>query len=185
MHIYDKDFIRDKLPMTKQEIRAVSIAKLMLKKNDILIDVGAGTGTIGVEAATYLSDGKVIAIEKEESGIENIKQNYEKFNLKNYEIINGLAPQNLPNIEYDAMFIGGSSKNMENIIKHFIDFARKGARLVINAITLETLNESIDILKKYFSDIEIVNLSVSRAKKVGPYNMMMAENPIYIIKVVK
>lgn len=64
MHIYDKEFTQTKLPMTKQEIRAVSIAKLMLKPNSILIDVGAGTGTIGIEAATYLPQGKVYAIEK-------------------------------------------------------------------------------------------------------------------------
>ena len=74
MHIYDKEFIQGELPMTKQEVRAVTVAKLQLKPNSILIDVGAGTGTIGIECATYLSDGKVIGIEKEEKGLETIKQ---------------------------------------------------------------------------------------------------------------
>ena len=80
MHIYDKDFTQTELPMTKQEIRAISIAKLMLKPNSILIDVGAGTGTIGIEAATYMPQGKVYAIEKEEKGLDTIKLNAEKFN---------------------------------------------------------------------------------------------------------
>lgn len=75
MHIYDKEFIQGELPMTKQEVRAVTVAKLQLKTNSILIDVGAGTGTIGIECATYLSDGKVIGIEKEEKGLETIKEN--------------------------------------------------------------------------------------------------------------
>lgn len=73
MHIYDKDFTQTELPMTKQEIRAISIAKLMLKPNSILIDVGAGTGTIGIEAATYMPQGKVYAIEKEEKGFRYYK----------------------------------------------------------------------------------------------------------------
>ena len=80
MHIYDKEFTQTELPMTKQEIRAISIAKLMLKPNSVLIDVGAGTGTIGIEAATYMPQGKVYAIEKEEKGLDTIKLNAEKFN---------------------------------------------------------------------------------------------------------
>ena len=86
MHIYDKDFTQTELPMTKQEIRAISIAKLMLKPNSILIDVGAGTGTIGIEAATYMSQGKVYAIEKEEkeggSALERFKATGEEYVLK-------------------------------------------------------------------------------------------------------
>ena len=86
MHIYDKDFTQTELPMTKQEIRAISIAKLMLKPNSILIDVGAGTGTIGIEAATYIPQGKVYAIEKEEkeegSALERFKATGEEYVLK-------------------------------------------------------------------------------------------------------
>ena len=95
MHIYDKEFTQIELPMTKQEIRAVSIAKLMLKPDSVLIDVGAGTGTIGIEAATYMPQGKVYAIEKEEKGLNTIKLNAEKFNLTNFELIHGKAPDAL------------------------------------------------------------------------------------------
>ena len=105
MHIYDKEFTQTELPMTKQEIRAVSIAKLMLKPNSILIDVGAGTGTIGIEAATYMPQGKVYAIEKEEKGLDTIKLNAEKFNLDNFELIHGKAPDAIPNIAYDKCLL--------------------------------------------------------------------------------
>lgn len=186
MHIYDKDFIHGELPMTKQEVRTVSIAKLQLEDDSVLIDVGAGTGTIGIEAATYIKNGKVIGIEKEEKGLEVIRENVKKFNLDNYFLIHGRAPENIPEINYDRMFIGGSTGGMREIVAHFMQYSKKNSRLVINAITLETLSSSMEILKEFgFKDIEVVNLMVGRGKKVGPYTMMYGENPIYIITVVK
>lgn len=186
LHIYDKDFVQGELPMTKQEVRAVTVAKLQLKPNSILIDVGAGTGTIGIECATYISNGKVIGIEKEEKGLETIKENIKKFNLTNYELIHGRAPEAIPNIAYDRMFIGGSTGSMKNILEHFIKYSTVDARLVINTITLESLNDTMSLLKEYgFKDIEVVNMMVSRGKKIGPYTMMYGENPIYIITVDK
>lgn len=186
MHIYDKEFTQTELPMTKQEIRAVSIAKLMLNPNSILIDVGAGTGTIGIEAATYLPQGQVYAIEKEEKGLHTIRENAEKFSLENFTLIHGKAPEDLPKIAYDRMFIGGSTGNLEGIINHFIEYGMVGAILVINCITLETQSKAMEILKqKGFVEIEVVQVQVSRGKKVGPYTMMYGENPIYIMKVVK
>jgi len=167
MHIYDKEFTQTELPMTKQEIRAISVAKLMLKPNSILIDVGAGTGTIGIEAATYMPQGKVYAIE-------------------NFELIHGKAPDAIPNIAYDRMFIGGSTGGLEEIINHFLTYAKDEAILVINCITLETQSKSLEILKeKGFKDIEVITVTVGRAKRVGPYTMMFGENPICIIKVIK
>lgn len=186
MHIYDKEFTQIELPMTKQEIRAVSIAKLMLEPDSVLIDVGAGTGTIGIEAATYMPQGKVYAIEKEGKGLNTIKLNAEKFNLTNFELIHGKAPDAIPDITYDRMFIGGSTGGIEEIINHFVTYAKDEAILVINCITLETQAKALEILKKKgFDDIEVVTVTVGRAKKVGPYTMMYGENPICIIKVVK
>ena len=181
-HIYDKEFIQRELPMTKQEIRAISVAKLQLQDNSILIDVGAGTGTIGIEAATYLRNGKVFAIEKEEKGIETLKENIQKFRLDNIEVLVGRAPEVIPNIEYDRMFIGGSTGSMKSILEHFLNYSKSDARIVINAITLETLADATKLLKELnFKNIEVVNVIVSRGKNIGPYTMMYGENPIYII----
>ncbi|MGL5544216.1 MAG: precorrin-6Y C5,15-methyltransferase (decarboxylating) subunit CbiT [Cetobacterium sp.] len=181
-HIYDKEFIQRELPMTKQEIRAISVAKLQLKDDSILIDVGAGTGTIGIEAATYLRNGKVFAIEKEEKGIETLKENIQKFRLDNIEVLVGRAPAIIPNVEYDRMFIGGSTGSMKSILEHFLKYSKTDARIVINAITLETLGDATKLLKELsFKNIEVVNVVVSRGKNIGPYTMMYGENPIYII----
>lgn len=186
MHIYDKEFVQGALPMTKQEVRAISIAKLQLDDNSIMIDVGAGTGTIGIEAGRYIKNGKVYSIEKEEKGISTIKENIERIGVKNVEIIVGHAPEVIPNIEYDRMFIGGSTGSMKGILEHFKKYAKRGARVVINAITLETLSEAEKLLKEMeFSEVEIICVNISRGKKVGRYTMMYGENPIYIMSGVK
>lgn len=181
-HIADKDFIRREVPMTKQEVRAVSVAKLNLFEDSVLIDVGAGTGSVGIEAATYLKKGKVFAVERKFEAVELIKQNIEKFGIKNLEIIHGTAPDDLSIKKFDRMFVGGSGGNLEEIIKYFIKYGDEKSIIVINAIALETLSKVQNIFEKYkIKNAEIVNISVSRGKKIGGYTMMYGENPIYII----
>lgn len=181
-HIADKEFIRGEVPMTKQEIRAVSVAKLNLKEDSILIDVGAGTGSVGIEASTYISSGKVYAIEKKEEGIKLIETNKKKFSIKNLEVIQGTAPDDLCIKNFDRMFIGGSSGKLDSIVEYFIKYSKEKSIIVINAITLETLSEIKNTFEKYkIKNIEIVNMSIARGKKVGKYTMMYGENPIYIV----
>lgn len=185
-HIVDNEFIRGNVPMTKQEIRAISIAKLNLKEDSVLVDIGAGTGSVSIEAATYLKNGKVYAVEKKIEGIELIKLNIKKFGIKNLEVIQCTAPEDLQVEKFDKMFIGGSGGNMEEIIKYFLKNSLSKSTLVINVISLETLSEIIKIFEKYrFENVEIVNISVSRGKKIGKYTMMTGENPIYIISAEK
>ena len=182
MHIEDKDFIRGKVPMTKQEVRCISVAKLDLKKDGILIDVGAGSGSVGIEASNYNPDGKVYGIEVNLDGLEVIKQNLDKFKVKNYELIEGMAPDAIPDIKVDRMFVGGSRGNLGIILEWFLTHSRDSAKVVINTITLESLSDAMKGLEKLkFCEIEVVNINISKNKKIGGYNMMMGENPIYII----
>ncbi len=181
-HIADKEFIRGEVPMTKQEVRAVSVAKLMLRENSVLIDVGAGTGSVGIEAATYIPFGKVYAIERKSEGVELIKINREKFGIKNLEIIQGTAPDDLCIKKFDRMFIGGSAGQMESLVEYFIKYADSKSIIVVNAITLETVAETKNAFEKYnIKNYEVINLTVARGKKAGKYTMMYGENPIYII----
>ena len=181
-HIADKDFIRGEVPMTKQEVRAVSVAKLKLSENSVLIDVGAGTGSVGIEAATYIPCGKVYAVEKKSEGIKLIEENLKKFGIKNLEVIQGTAPDDLCIKNFYRMFVGGSGGKLEEIIKYFVKYSAEKSIVVINAITLETLSEVKNIFEKYkIKNIEIISMSVARGKKVGNYTMMFGENPIYII----
>lgn len=185
-HIRDREFIRDKVPMTKEEVRAISIAKLGLEEDSVVLDIGAGSGSVGIEAATYVTGGRVYGIEINPVATDLIKRNIEKFQIDNYTLIEGKAPESLPAVKIDRMFVGGSKGNLEGIVDYFMENSSEGAKIVINAIVLETLSSASEILKKKaFEEIEIVSVNISRNKKIGEMNMMMGENPIYVISAEK
>lgn len=178
----DACFIRGKAPMTKSEVRTVSLAKLKLQKDSICYDVGAGTGSVSVEMALRAYQGSVYAVEKKEEAVMLLEENKRKFAVDNLTVINGLAPSalcGLPNPTH--AFIGGSSGNLREILMLLVS-KNEEVRIVINCITLETVTEALNAIKEFaFEESEIVQLSVSRAKELGRYHMMMGENPIYII----
>ena len=168
--------------MTKEEIRTVSLSKLMLREDSVCYDVGAGTGSVSIEMALRASQGKVYAIEKKEDALELIRQNKVHFAADNLEIIAGTAPDAMAGLPAPThAFIGGSSGNLDAIIEMLL--ARNpDVRIVINCITLETVSEALSIVKKIdFQDVDIVCISAARSKSVASYHMMMGENPIYII----
>ena len=180
--IKDEEFIRGKAPMTKEEVRTVSLSKLRLTEDSVCYDVGAGTGSLSIEMALRAHQGKVWAIEKKEDAVELIRQNKVKFAADNLEIIEGLAPEALKDLPVPThAFIGGSSGNLKEIVRLLIE-KNPQIRIVINCITLETVSEALETAKEFgFEENEIVQLSAARSKAIGRYHMMMGENPIYII----
>lgn len=180
--IKDEEFIRGKAPMTKEEVRTVSLSKLRLTEDSVCYDVGAGTGSLSIEMALRAHQGKVWAIEKKEDAVELIRQNKVKFAADNLEIIEGLAPEALTDLPAPThAFIGGSSGNLKEIVQILIE-KNPQVRIVINCITLETVSEALETAKEFgFEENEIVQLSAARSKAIGRYHMMMGENPIYII----
>ena len=180
--IKDEEFIRGKAPMTKEEVRTVSLSKLRLTEDSVCYDVGAGTGSLSIEMALRAHQGKVWAIEKKEDAVELIRQNKVKFAADNLEIIEGLAPEALKDLPVPThAFIGGSSGNLKEILQILIE-KNPQVRIVINCITLETVSEALETAKEFgFEENEIVQLSAARSKAIGRYHMMMGENPIYII----
>lgn len=179
--ISDSEFIRGKVPMTKEEVREVSIAKLKLKSNSIVYDIGSGTGSVAVEIANLSPDISVYAVEKKPEAISLIKQNAKKFCLPNIEVIEAEAPEKLDTLPVPThAFIGGSSGNMESILRTLFKL-NPGIRIVANAISFETLQELLTIEKKFaVSDFEIISMQVSRTRKLGNYNLNQAENPVWI-----
>lgn len=180
-NIPDNEFIRGKVPMTKAEVRNLVIGKLALKKGDIFYDIGAGTGSISIEAANLLTYGEVYAVEKNTKAVDIIKLNKDKFNVYNLKIIEGESPYAIKELKApDKVFIGGSGGKLEEIIKAVIDKNPK-VRIVVTGISLETITEAFKVFKKLeLSNIEIVQVAISKAKNLGEYNMMIGENPIYI-----
>lgn len=178
----DDVFIRGKIPMTKSEVRSISLSKLQLKKESILYDVGAGTGSVSIEGAMIVKGGMVYAIEKKEEAVTLIEVNKLKFDVQNLEIIKGEASKVLDILPRPThVFIGGTSGNLKEILtKVFIK--NENARIVINVIALESLAEIVYLLKEIpVEDIEITQVTIAKGKEVSNYHLMMGQNPVYVI----
>ena len=144
----NSEFITGKVPITKEEVRAISINKLDLVNAKRFIDVGAGTGSVTVEAAYHYPNLDVTAIERNDDALELINKNVEKFNLKNIEVIKGYAPVEI-NKKVDAIFLGGTGNNLEEIIIWSKSLLIEGGRLVANFIIVDTFNQTLNLLWIY------------------------------------
>ena len=177
----DEAFERGDVPMTKQEVRAAVLAKLAVRPEDILWDVGAGTGSVSVELAVVAPRGRVYAVECRPEGCALIKANREKFRTRNLVLVEGLAPAALSDLPApDAVFIGGSKGSLAAIVDAALD-KNPDARICVSAIALETLSAAVAALTAKGRTMQVSQIAVSRAKAVGGLHLMMAQNPIYLI----
>ncbi len=177
----DGEFIRDKVPMTKEEVREVSICKLKLYEGAVVYDIGSGTGSVAAEIAGLSDEIKVFAVEYKEEAVSLIAQNKEKFGLDNIEIVSGKAPDGLEELPVPThAFIGGSSGRMKEILSALYQ-KNSQMRVVINAISMETICEIKEVLSAFpIQNEDVVQIQASRAKRVGTYHLMQAENPVWI-----
>lgn len=177
----DEAFDRGDVPMTKQEVRAAVLAKLAVRPEDILWDVGAGTGSVSVELALAAPRGRVYAVECRPEGCALIKANREKFRTRNLVLVEGLAPAALSDLPApDAVFIGGSKGSLAAIVDTALD-KNPDARICVSAIALESLSAAVAALTAKGRTVQVSQIAVSRAKAVGGLHLMMAQNPIYLI----
>lgn len=183
--VNDDLFIRGKVPMTKSEVRAVSLSKMKLEKGMAVLDIGAGTGSVSIECA--LRGCRVTAVEKNPEGVDLIRQNAEVFGVDEIEAVEGTAPMAFPKkTVFDRAFIGGSGGKLEGIFRYLDSNLADEGILVANTITIENTSKLMAVLKHYkYECIEAVQLNVSRSKAVGSVHMMIAENPITVISAVK
>ena len=180
MVIDDEEFIRGKVPMTKREIRTLTLAAARLESNSLVADIGAGTGSITIEAAKISHDGKIFAVERKAEAIELIKRNVEKFSVSNAEIICAEAPDGLEDLpELDAAIIGGSGGKLEKILDALK--IKSGGRIVINAITLQTASAAIEYFRNHDWNYEACQVQITRLEKIGGFDMAKALNPVWII----
>lgn len=196
----DNCFVRGRVPMTKAQIRGAILSALALRADSILYDIGAGTGSVSVEAARIMPEGQVVAIEKNPEGIALIRENAERFHTDNVQIVEGCAPGCFAGKDEDCSadlpapthaFIGGSSGNMKEIIEA-LKSLNPSVRIVVTAVTLETTALLTKILSgeehvgKGAEDEdpqdgpEILQICVSRSSKLGRYHMMKPEDPVYL-----
>lgn len=177
----DTEFIRAKVPMTKEEIRMISIAKLALQEGDVVYDIGAGTGSIAMEVGSLSKEMQVYAFECKEEAIPLLEENKKQFGLHNVTIMQTMVPEGLEELPApDAVFIGGSKGNLKEIL---VKLAEKNpnCRIVINAIALETVAQFTRIPEWVsVAEFEIVTVQVARSHALGNYHLMQSENPITI-----
>ena len=178
----DTCFLRDaKTPMTKEEVREVSICKLNLTQNAVVYDIGSGTGSVAIEIAGVPGGVQVYAIERKPEAVELLRKNREHFRMDNIQIIEAPAPEGLEELPVPThAFIGGSGGRLLDILQTLY---RKNPhmRIVINAISMETIAELKEVLDTFpVEEEEILQMQVSRVKKLLSYHLPQAENPVWI-----
>lgn len=185
--IPDEEFFRGKVPMTKEEIRIVTLAKAKLRPFMNVLDIGAGTGSLSIEAALLAYEGQVFAIERNSEGIELIKKNAAKFGVNNLIVLEGEAPAKMSGLPVcDVVFIGGSGSKLTDILLAADKLLKPGGRMIITSVTVETLYKAAEYMKAapdYTYDI--VQLQASRYRPVGSYHLAQAMNPVSIITGIK
>ena len=176
----DADFERtENVPMTKQEVRAAVLAKLGVGPEDTCWDIGAGTGSVAVELA--LQARAVWAVERNREALRIAERNREKHGAWNLHLKEGRAPETLEGLpKPDAVFVGGSGGQLEEILKT-IYYVNQKARICVSAIALETLQCAIECLRKLGYETEICQIAVARSKPAGDLTLMLAQNPVYLI----
>ena len=182
--IKDDAFVRGNVPMTKEEIRILTLVKAQIAPNAVVYDVGAGTGSLSVEAARLAPQGHVYAIEKNPEGITLIKENAARFSTRNLTVVEGAAPAALDGLPpLDVALIGGSGRSLPEILDIIGTRMHSGGRIVANAITMQTVAACLDYFHVHAEiyTYEAIQVQISRLERVGPYDMAKALNPIYII----
>ena len=176
----DAEFERtEKVPMTKQEVRAAALAKLSVGPEDTCWDIGTGTGSVAVELA--LQARSVWAVERDEEALRIAARNREKHGAWNLHLKKGSAPEALEGLpKPDAAFVGGSGGQVEEIL-NAIYYVNQKTRICVSAIALETLQRAVECLRKLGYETEICQIAVSRNRQAGDLTLMLAQNPVYLI----
>ncbi len=172
----------DKGLITKREVRAVSLARLQLHADSIVWDIGAGSGSVGLEAARLCHHGFVYAIEKNQQDYAIAKQNQQQMGVTNYRVQHAKAPALLDSWpDPDAVFFGGSGGELADLIRLCVSRLKPSAMLVMNFVTLENLALATETLKALEIEWDVLQLQASRSKPILHMQRLQAENPVWIV----
>ena len=183
--VADDQFVQrtpEKGLITKNEVRAVSLARMQLRENSVVWDIGAGSGAVGLEAARLCRQGHVYAIEKNADDVENVRTNRAAWGVGNVTVVHGKAPEGLDAwMDPDAVFIGGSGGELAELIALVLRRLRAQGWLVMNFVTLENLSTAVECLKALGADWDVVQLQAARSKPILHMHRMAAENPVWVV----
>lgn len=184
--IADEEFATVKKLITKQEVRAVTLAKLQLQDDLVVWDIGAGSGSVSIEASNLVPNGKLFAIEHNPACVSFIRENLKKFVARNVKLIEGDAPAALEDLpDPDRVFIGGSGGMLEEVIETVDRRIKPEGLIVLNAVTINTLIKSVEFLEDHGYAVEVTCVNIAKTKPLSEYKLLEAQNPVYIISASK
>ena len=187
--IPDEEFERtESVPITKEEIRAIQISKARLSPDQTVLDIGCGSGSITVEAGLQVeSGGKVVGVDLDPNAIELTNRNLKKFGVENVTLILGNAKEKISDLpEADAIFIGGTGGDTQEIVQLCENKLKSGGRIVIGVILIETLYAVLQTIEKLmFDSIDITQITIGKSRKTSTGTMMLARNPVTVISATK
>ena len=184
--IPDDQFATVKKLITKEEVRVVTLSKLKLRHDMTLWDIGAGSGSVSIEADHLLPNGRILAVERNEECRVFIKENLKKFNARNVTLVEGVAPDCLDELpDPDRVFIGGSGGRLWDILQIVDKRLPASGRIVLNAITLDTLTSALEFFNNAGYEVEVTTVNIARTRPLTDYKMFEAFNPVFVMAAVK
>jgi precorrin-6Y C5,15-methyltransferase (decarboxylating) len=184
--IDDDEFATAKKLITKQEVRAVTLGKLKLQDDLVMWDIGAGSGSVSIEASNLMPNGKIYALEKNPQYLAFVRENLKKFAARNVVLIEAFAPEGLEDLpDPDRVFIGGSGGMLEEIIDAVDRRLKSEGVIVLNAVTLDTLTKAVEFLEDHGYSVEVTCVNIAKTKGLTEFKMFEAHNPVYIITAAK
>ncbi len=182
--IEDNKFLHEKSLITKKEIRIISVSYLSLKKDSVLWDIGAGSGSISIEASFFAPEGKIFAIEKNEERVKDIYKNIKKFNCYNIDVITGDANKVIKNLpEPSRVFIGGNSGGVVSVLSYLKKILKKNSIVVINLVSVDKIFEIISFCKENSLQMESTCVQVNNLSPLAHSFYYKGSNPVYIFKI--
>ena len=180
--IRDEEFSTAKKLITKEEVRAVTLGKLQLQDDLVMWDIGAGSGSVSIEAGNLMPNGRIFALEKNPQYLSYLRDNFRKFAARNVLLVEAFAPEGLEELpDPDRVFIGGSGGMLEEIIEAVDKRLKPDGFIVINAVTLDTLTKSVEFLEDHGYTVEVTCVNISKTRTLTEYKMFSAHNPVYVI----
>ena len=187
--IPDEEFERtESVPITKEEVRSIQISKARLSSGQTVLDIGCGSGSITVEAGLQVeSNGKVVGVDFDPNAIELTNTNLKKFGVNNASLILGNAKEKISELpDADAIFIGGTGGDTQEIVQLCEDKLKSGGRIVFGVILIETLYAVLQTIEKLkFDSIDITQITIGKSRKTSTGTMMLARNPVTVISATK
>jgi precorrin-6Y C5,15-methyltransferase (decarboxylating) len=168
--------------ITKLEVRAITLAKLRLLKDHILWDLGAGSGSVSIEACLLVPSGKVFALEKNPERIQQIEVNKRRFGVKNLEIIQTVLPEGLESLPPpDRIFIGGGGRDLKKIINTAVTFLKPKGLVVVNTVLMQNIQTATETLAALGFVTSKVQVQINRSRPMPWGDRFGAQNPVWII----